>query len=370
MAAPAVQFGKLRGETPDIFTGNRSKSQTFIRQFNLHLGLNDNHEIMQSPYLRTMYALSLIKGPLVDDWVHDQVEETRAKVNRAINPVGRDEDVLWTDFEAAFTTAFTDTAKAQNAHSALGQLKMRGNDLDTYISTFRHLAKDAGCSITDVAVQHMFLRGLDQGLLSAVLDRETQPTTMEGWENAARREKEKYTLKQAMLHPTSQKYRWIAQQQHGRSQQQHHGSHRNGHRRHPNDMPVPMDVDPPVFAQVNRAYTEEQKNQFRKEGRCFECNQQGHMARFCPNKKAQTFKPNQSFKKKPFTGNRPKPQGFRKYNKPRTGFKGQARVASIEEMDSNDEGNDVPSLAARTAQLSDDQKEAWLKELDDYGINF
>ena len=94
------------------------------------------------------------------------------------------------------------------------------------------------------------------------------------------------------------------------------------------------------------------------------------MARDCPEKKEQPFKPDRHFgKKKPFTP-RSKPQGFRKFNKPRPPFQGHARVASIEEIDSDDEDIDVPDLAARTAQLSDNQKEDWLKELDNYGVRF
>ena len=363
-AAPAQQTGKLRGETPDIFTGTRKKSETFIRQFNLHLGLNDNHEIMRTPYLRTMYALSLIKGPLVNDWVNDQVTELREKVTRANNPIGRDEEALWNAFEANFTRAFTDTAKAQNAHTALEQLTMRGDDIDTYIATFRHLVKDAGYDLTDQAVHHMFGRGLGRSLLYKVLMRETQPTTMAEWEEAACAEKRKEARMNAMIHPQKQRYQWIAPRTH------RNGSHQHQPRCHPNDMTVPMDVDTPVFTQVNRAYTEEDKIRHKQEGRCFRCSKRGHMARDCPDRKEQPFKPTQRFeKKKPFTP-RSKPQGFRKFNKPRTGFQGQARVASIEEIDSDDEDLDVPSLVARTARLSDDQKEDWLKELDTYGVHF
>ena len=131
-----------------------------------------------------------------------------------------------------------------------------------------------------------------------------------------------------------------------------------------------MDVDTPVFTQVNRAYTKEDKNRHKQEGQCFRCSKRDHMARDCPDRKEQPFKPTQHFgKKKPFTP-RSKPQGFRKFNKPRTGSQGQARVASIEEIDSDDEETDVHSLAARTASLSDDQKEDWLKELDNYGVRF
>ena len=132
-----------RRDYQSVFNGDRHKSETFIQQFNVHWGLNNNHEIMQVPYLRTMYALSLIKGPLVKDWANDQVVELRNKVSRANNPILRDDNTLWNEFNAAFIAAFSDTARVQNAHMSLQHLKMRGDDLDTYISTFRHLAKEA-----------------------------------------------------------------------------------------------------------------------------------------------------------------------------------------------------------------------------------
>ena len=36
---------------------------------------------------------------------------------------------------------------------------------------------------------------------------------------------------------------------------------------------------------AGKATTEEQKAKFRQEGRCYECERQGHMARNCPSKK-------------------------------------------------------------------------------------
>ena len=49
-------------------------------------------------------------------------------------------------------------------------------------------------------------------------------------------------------------------------------------------------------------------------------------------------------------------QGFRKFNKPKTGYF-NAHVASIEEVDEEemDEDEDIPFLAARTVRLSEEQ---------------
>ena len=134
-AAPATLTGRLRGETPDVLNGDRCKSETFIQQFNVHWGLNNNYEIMQVPYLRTMYALSLIKGPLVKDWANDQVVELRNKVSRANNPILRDDNTLWNEFNAAFIAAFSDTRQyAECTHVTPAPQDGEGDDLDTYTS--------------------------------------------------------------------------------------------------------------------------------------------------------------------------------------------------------------------------------------------
>jgi hypothetical protein len=59
-------------------------------------------------------------------------------------------------------------------------------------------------------------------------------------------------------------------------------------------------------------------------------------------------------------------QGFRKSNKPFK-YTPQIRVAQIEEEEPEE---DVPSLAICTARLSEDQREQWLTEMRDMGINF
>jgi hypothetical protein len=83
----------------------------------------------------------------------------------------------------------------------------------------------------------------------------------------------------------------------------------------------------------------------------------------------------QGFKKK-FSAP-PKPtQGYRKSNKPR--YTPRVRAATIEEVDEDnyldedpyEEEEEVQSLAVRTAKLSDEQKEQWVSEMKDVGINF
>ena len=101
-----------------------------------------------------------------------------------------------------------------------------------------------------------------------------------------------------------------------------------------------MDVDEPSFTFVSRAYTEEDKARYRKEGRCFHCDKQGHMARECPSHKQQPGKPQKpTFRKKPYPTSYKKPTQQRFIKRAPRGYIPQARAASIEEIneDTNDE---------------------------------
>jgi len=47
---------------------------------------------------------------------------------------------------------------------------MRGNDLDSYATTFKHLAKVAGYDLTNLGTVHLFAMGLKGGLRNAILN--------------------------------------------------------------------------------------------------------------------------------------------------------------------------------------------------------
>jgi len=193
---------------------------------------------------------------------------------------------------------------------------MRADDLDAYATTFKHLAKVAGYDLTNLGTVHLFAMGLKGGLRNAILHQDNQPTTFNEWLSTAQNEMQKFARRQAFKKRDYMKYQWTTPK--------HTSGCQNGC--HPNDIPTPMDVDPPVFTRVRHAYTEDDKNCYKKEGRCFNCDQQGHMACECPKKKQQFGqsnqsspykprydqlhpKPNPKFKKGPY-GSKPMEQGF------------------------------------------------------------
>ena len=87
MAQPAVVTTKLRGEASDVFTGNREKAEAFKQQFEVYQYMNPDNEIMRISYYCVMQHLSLIKGPLVDDWKANQIADLVEKTTHANNPI-------------------------------------------------------------------------------------------------------------------------------------------------------------------------------------------------------------------------------------------------------------------------------------------
>jgi Retrotransposon gag protein len=130
----------LQGTAPTIFTGDRSLSETFMHDFKIYKIMNPLANVMKQLYARVATALSLIQGPKVDDWVDAQLNDLELK----IQTTPQSDETLWMDFETAFTDAFTNTAKKEDAYQKLKHLKMKDELVDDYITAFNSLAVKAG----------------------------------------------------------------------------------------------------------------------------------------------------------------------------------------------------------------------------------
>jgi hypothetical protein len=148
--------------------------------------MNPNNEIMRTPYYRVMQHLSLIKGEKVNNWKEDQIQALVNKTTRTQNPMLYEDEALWTEYQAAFDAAYTDTARRQTAQSEIKHLRMQGDDLDTYIAVFKHLARDAGYDLNTLGAADLFALGLRQKLFDTCMYRENQPETFDKWVAAAK----------------------------------------------------------------------------------------------------------------------------------------------------------------------------------------
>ena len=278
---PAQQLplnGGMRGVPPTIFDGTRSHADDFWGQFRRFKMVNRSHEAMKVPYDRVLTALTYMRGPLINDWVDQQEKKLASRVDTSTtNWVVETNEILWTEFETAFLAAWTDTSKKQNAFNQLMRLTMSGWDVDTYIATFDRLTAAAGWDSNSEGTIAKFCEGLSKGIHSKALDRDHIPHTIEEWKVAARTEvaraREKYNVgltgNQCRNTPKSGVYSNTQTQQRTQPNQS-------------NSSVVPMEVDNATGSSNFKKLTPEERAQLAKEGRCFRCRLQGHMARDCP----------------------------------------------------------------------------------------
>ena len=266
----------MRGVPPTIFDGTRSKADDFMGQFRQFKMVNRTHEAMKVPYDRVLTALTYMRGPLINDWVDQQEKKLAARTDTTKRThVTETDEVLWNEFETAFLNAWTDTSKKQNAYDQLMRLTMNGWDVDTYIATFDRLALAARWDLDSEGTIAKFREGLTKGVHSKALDCDHIPRTIDEWKAAARTEvaraKEKYNA--------------------GLTGTQRRNPPKSGTYQNPQSTPrantnnsgtIPMEVDN-ATGQINfKKLTPEERAQLAKEGRCFRCRLQGHMARDCP----------------------------------------------------------------------------------------
>ena len=278
--------GGMRGVPPTIFDGTRSKAEDFMGQFRRFKMVNRSHEVMKVPYDRVLTALTYMRGPLINDWIDQQEKKLEARVNTTKrNHVQETDEVLWNEFETAFLAAWTDTSKKQNAYDQLMRLTMNGWDVDTYIATFDRLTLAAGWDSNSEGTIAKFCEGLSKGVHSKALDRDHIPRTIEEWKAAARTEvaraKEKYNA--------------------GLTGNQRRNPPKSGTYQNPQSTPrtntnnsgvTPMEVDSATGQTNFKKLTPEERAQLAKEGRCFRCRLQGHMARDCPKNSNRNFNSN------------------------------------------------------------------------------
>jgi hypothetical protein len=109
---------------------------------------------------------------------------------------------------------------------------------------------------------------------------------------------------------------------------------------------------------IRKAVTEKEKDEHKKEGRCFECSRQGHMARDCPYKKKQ----------KPF---RPKQDPIEEL----------LHTSMVEEVSDEEEEGEIieqeepqkftiKDIAMKTASFTSDEREEWVHAMQELGVDF
>ncbi|KAH9974864.1 hypothetical protein BJV74DRAFT_888900 [Russula compacta] len=101
---------KTMGALPQVFTGDRSKADDFIKEVKGYLRLNADVAGYNSPFKKIAFTLTLIKGESTAQWVRDMGEW----IDRLHMPQDNI-PALWDQFLLEFSQRFQDTQAAQRA---------------------------------------------------------------------------------------------------------------------------------------------------------------------------------------------------------------------------------------------------------------
>jgi hypothetical protein len=142
---------KLVGNPPIIFTGDRSKAEQFITQWQLYEGVNITNMLMHNPYQRAMFFLTYIQGNLVNKWV----KGVNAWLHTQVTTQGwaTTSECLWNGVIGAFNRQYANVLEQEKAQAELGRgLRMQNGDLDSLITRFEQLVCHANYDINQPLV--------------------------------------------------------------------------------------------------------------------------------------------------------------------------------------------------------------------------
>src|ERR1700747_2468494 len=195
----------LKGDPPEIFRGDRTKSECFIQQFSTFYMVNQDNEVMSNPYKRIAIACTYLKGDKVEEWTADQLMLLEEKVT--VQHRSPNDENLWQEFDQNFRRAWTDTSQAQRADMDIRRLSMKDMGLDDYTSKFEHLVRKAGWTRDDQNTVTEFVQGLQRWLALKLIGRAPplDKHQLTPWIEAAREEVTLNEERNAMVRAFSKK---------------------------------------------------------------------------------------------------------------------------------------------------------------------
>ena len=139
------------------------------------------------PYARAMLFLTYIQGGNTTEWV-DRLGEWLDYQIDPHNP--RHTTVhnkwLWDSVELAFNRQYADKLTQERAMAELkASIKMKGEELDDYISHFEALVRHTGLVINDQLVVDIFMAGLPYNMYKELYNIQPPLVMYEDWRMAA-----------------------------------------------------------------------------------------------------------------------------------------------------------------------------------------
>ena len=269
----------MGGNPPSEFDGDRSKSVTFMNEFNLYRLANIDAEQMTNPMKRAALLLGFIKGPNVKDWVRLRTDEILARFNRT--GISMDEH-YWDHLGQEYMQAFQDTASRERAEEKLRHLSFIPGDVDTFIAQFRTLADEAMYPIDAKPTISLFASKLPFRMMQHIYTI-IRPMDFNGWADGARAFHQDNTAVNNI--------RGISEDTPKKSPQKKGYSRQQWAQLLGVKLPSPKEDAMDTRADRSRSFnrnqntkgrvsaTKEDPDIQRKEGRCFTCNRQGHVAK-------------------------------------------------------------------------------------------
>ncbi len=217
---------------------------------------------------------------------------------------------------------------------------MEGNKINNYIAKFENLVRQAEIPHHKVGVLEKFKDGLKRGIHIAIMQCDIWPEGLDEWEEFTRHEVCRLSIFREALGGGRNPFISTCQSK-------WQGMAQKAFKRPRNDKMVPMDIDAACtkYAKGGNSCKIEQKR-LCKEGRCFSCQQKGHLRWDYP-------------KKPPY-----KPTNSKPWEKAKTPTQ-EARAAKIEVTDETN----TKKLAKQVAHLDKRGKEDLFQVLLD-GLDF
>jgi hypothetical protein len=266
-----------------------------MNKFNLYRLANMDAEQMTQPLKRAVLLLGFIKGPNVDDWVQLCTDEMLDRYNWGVDP---NDPIYWDDLGQKFMQAFNDTAAREHAKEKLQHLTWIPGDVDTFLAQFRTLADQAQYPLTSKPTITLLWTKLPFKMMQHIY-MVVKPHDFEGWEEAAWQYHQDNTAVQNIKGINEESPRKaFTNKKTGFSAKQ--WSQILGVKM-PTPDPNAMDTHADRlwsysnFRNKKRTLgcistTKEDPETQHKEGPCFTCNKQGHLARNCPDKPTNKHK--------------------------------------------------------------------------------
>jgi hypothetical protein len=185
--APVIGGGrnnKLVGNTPLIVTGEQSRAEEFITQWQLYEGVNITNDLMRNAYQRAMLFLTNIQGPIVNEWVKGVNAWLRGQIiNQRWAPTDKQ---LWNKAFDSFNRQFANVMEQEDAQAALAKgLQLDKGDLDKLITEFEQLVHHAGYDVNQDLVLQIFTSTLPNTMYEHILRTLPQPATYKQWRSVA-----------------------------------------------------------------------------------------------------------------------------------------------------------------------------------------